>query len=71
MAKKEEIKDFRIEKDMTVKELIEKLNDSGFQASSLGKAYEIIKKMKKEDCKIYLSFTSILLILKLIVFTSL
>ena len=53
-----EIKDIKLSKNITVKELAKQLADSGFQAQSVGKAIDIIKEMIKNDAAIFLSFTS-------------
>lgn len=58
MVNIEEIKDFNINPEIKVKDLLEKLNDAGFQATELGKAAQIVKNMKKNNAKIFLSFTS-------------
>ncbi len=47
-----------ISKDITVSELLKQMKDTGFQATNLGKAVEIIGKMRKEKATIFLSFTS-------------
>jgi len=52
------IKDMQLKNGITVKELTAQLAESGFQAQNLGKAIEIIKEMKQQNAKIYLSFTS-------------
>ena len=54
----EEIKDIKIKKDMTVKELTRQFASSGFQAQNLGKAIEILKEARKSNAKTFLSFTS-------------
>ena len=54
----EEIRDYGIEKDVKILDLAKFMTDSGFQASNLGKAVEIIKKMKNDKAKVFLSFTS-------------
>lgn len=41
-----------------VKELVNQLGSTGFQATHLKKAVDIIKKMKAENCTIILTFTS-------------
>lgn len=51
-------KDLKWEKNITVKELVDKLGNVGFQSTELQKASELIQKMKKEGAKIYFSFTS-------------
>lgn len=53
-----EIKDIKLSKNITVKELTKQLADSGFQAQNVGKAIDIIKEMIKNDAAIFLSFTS-------------
>jgi deoxyhypusine synthase len=53
-----EIKDVKIEKSMTVKELTRQFSDSGFQAQNLGRAVDIINQMLEKDAAIFLSFTS-------------
>jgi len=53
-----EIKDIKLSKNITVKELTKQLADSGFQAQNVGKAIDIIKEMIKNDAVIFLSFTS-------------
>ncbi len=52
------IKDFRYEKGMSVQSFVEKLGSTGFQAIHVGKAAEIIRRMKKENATIILTFTS-------------
>jgi deoxyhypusine synthase len=47
-----------IKKDMKVSELIKNSENIGFQASHLGTASKIIKNIKKDHCKIFLSITS-------------
>ena len=54
----EEIEDIKIHKDMKVWELVDKLGKVGFQAMHLGKAADIIVRMKKDGAKVFLSFTS-------------
>lgn len=51
-------KDLKWKKNITVKELVDKLGNVGFQSTELQKASELIQKMKKEGAKIYFSFTS-------------
>lgn len=52
------IKDIRYKKGMKVRDLAEQLAYAGFQGSNLGNAVNIIKKMKKNNAKIFLTFTS-------------
>ncbi|MBW2999511.1 deoxyhypusine synthase [Candidatus Woesearchaeota archaeon] len=53
-----EIRDYKLNNETRLLELAKYLKDSGFQASHLGEAVEIIKEMRKNNSKIYLSFTS-------------
>lgn len=48
--------DFRGEFDMT--EMVEKYSTTGFQATHLKEAIELVKEMRDEDAKIFLTFTS-------------
>ena len=52
------IKDFRYEKAMSVSSFVDKLGSIGYQAIHVGKAADIIKRMKKEKATIMLTFTS-------------
>jgi deoxyhypusine synthase len=52
------VKDFELKKNMSVNEITEQMNSCGFQATQLGRAIEIIKRMKNENATIFLSFTS-------------
>lgn len=61
--KAEEVKGIEIKgpdfnKEYSLKKFIESYSSIGFQASNVGKAIEIIKKMRKNKAKIYLSYTS-------------
>jgi deoxyhypusine synthase len=51
-------KDFLWKKDIKVKELINDYQGIGFQSYEVYRASELIKKMKQNGAKIYLSFTS-------------
>jgi len=51
-------KDILWKKGIEVKELVNSFGSTGFQAYELGRASELIKRMKKDGAKIYLSFTS-------------
>jgi len=57
-SKLEEVKGFDITKIKTANELVKQFDSLGFQASHIGKAVKIIRKMKKENAKIFLTFTS-------------
>lgn len=52
------VKDFIWEKDMTIKNMVDKFGQLGFQSVELKKASEVIVKMKKENARIFLTFTS-------------
>jgi deoxyhypusine synthase len=52
------IKGYDFEKEFDTKNFFDSFKDTGFQATNLGKAIEIIKKMRKENAKIFLGFTS-------------
>jgi deoxyhypusine synthase len=52
------VKDFKWKKGMKADELVSEMSNVGFQSVLLGKASEIIRKMKREGAKIYLTFTS-------------
>jgi deoxyhypusine synthase len=51
-------KDFLWTKDLKVKDLVNSYNNLGFQSYEIYRASELVKKMKKNGAKIYLSFTS-------------
>lgn len=52
------VKDFKWHEGITVSELVENLGKVGFQSVELLKAKEVIIKMKKNNAKIFLTFTS-------------
>jgi len=52
------VKDFLWHGGMNVSELVEGLGQVGFQSVELAKAKEVIVKMKKENAKVFLTFTS-------------
>ena len=52
------IEGFQLFKDLKVAELIKNYKNIGFQSSHLADACNIIKKMKKNNCEIFLSITS-------------
>ncbi len=52
------VNDFKWEKGMTVKELVSLYNKIGFQSVELAKASDVIVKMKKNNAKIFMTFTS-------------
>ncbi len=54
----EKVKDLRWKKGIKVNELVEKLGKTGFQASEMKKAVEVILKMKKSGSKVFFTYTS-------------
>ncbi len=55
---REKVEDFGYRKGMRVAELVRSLKNIGFQATNLGRAAEIILRMKREKAKVMLAFTS-------------
>ena len=53
-----EIKGMDFNKELSLSEFIKSYKSIGFQASHLSKAIDIIKKMRQENCKIILAYTS-------------
>lgn len=54
----ESIKDLIWKKGLTTKDFVDKIGKVGFQSIELGKASDLIVKMKKDSAKIFLTFTS-------------
>jgi len=54
----EHVQDFKWKKGMQVKELISSYKNLGYQSVELSKASDIFVKMKKDNAKIFLTFTS-------------
>ncbi len=52
------VQNLKWKKGITVKEMGEQFGKAGFQATEIGRATEIITKMKREKAKIYFTFTS-------------
>jgi len=52
------VKDFSWKKGMSVKDLVDDYGSVGYQSIELKKAADVIVKMKKENAKIFLTFTS-------------
>jgi deoxyhypusine synthase len=52
------VKDFKWREGMKVSELVDELGQVGFQSVELAKAKDVIVKMKKDNAKIFLTFTS-------------
>ena len=57
-SKYTKIKGYDFDKKLNYDELLESYSSSGFQATNFAKAIDIINKMIKDDCKIYLGYTS-------------
>jgi len=53
-----EIKDIQLKPELTVAELVSQMERAGFQGTELGRAVELIKKMKNEKATVFLSFTA-------------
>ncbi len=54
----EYVKDFKWKKGISVKELIDNYGNLGYQSVELRRAAEVIVRMKKNNAKIFLTFTS-------------
>ncbi|MFA4887150.1 MAG: deoxyhypusine synthase [Candidatus Nanoarchaeia archaeon] len=52
------IKGYDFNNTLNYSDLIKSYSTTGFQASNLAKAIELIKKMREENCTIYLGYTS-------------
>jgi len=52
------VQDFKWKKDITVKELVDKYKGIGYQSVELARASDVFVKMKKNNAKIFLTFTS-------------
>ncbi|MAG78349.1 deoxyhypusine synthase, partial [archaeon] len=52
------VQDFKWKKGISVKDLVSNFKHIGFQSIELAKASEVIVKMKKNNAKIFLTFTS-------------
>jgi len=52
------VNDLKWEKGMTVKTLVDDFSSLGYQSTELSRAKDVIVKMKKDNAKIYLTFTS-------------
>ena len=57
-SKYTKIKGYDFDKKLNYDELLDSYSSSGFQATNFAKAIDIINKMIKDDCKIYLGYTS-------------
>jgi deoxyhypusine synthase len=52
------VKDFLWKPDMKVESLVDDFGSLGYQAIELNKASDVVMKMKQEDAKVFLTFTS-------------
>ena len=52
------VRGFDFEQNFDAGEFFQSFKDTGFQAANLGKAIELVKKMRKEKAEIFLGFTS-------------
>src|SRR3989344_1510048 len=52
------IKGYEFNNGLDYDKLLDSLYTTGFQATNLGKAIEIIKNMRKDKCTIFLGYTS-------------
>ena len=53
-----QVKDFLWKKGMSVKDLVDSFSHLGYQSVELKKASDVLVKMKKDNTKIFLTFTS-------------
>lgn len=58
MNKPEPIQDLKIKPTTTIKQLVQQLNNAGFQSQNIGEATKILKEATKKKSKTFLSFTS-------------
>ena len=54
----EEVKGYDFRGEFQLEDLLESYGSTGFQATHLKEAIDIVKEMRDEDCKIFLTFTS-------------
>ena len=54
----QEVHGYDFNKGVNYEELFKQYTNTGFQATHLAKAIELIKKMRKEKCTIFLGYTS-------------
>ena len=52
------VEDIRIKNDETAKSLVKKLGTTGFQASRIPEAAELIQEMRRENATVFLTFTA-------------
>lgn len=56
--KGEEVKGYDFRGDFSLEDMLDKYATTGFQASHLAEAIDIVKRMREDDAKIFLTFTS-------------
>lgn len=54
----DDVHDYAIKNGMKASDLVEQMAGAGFQASEIGEAVRLIRKMKKENATVFLSFTA-------------
>ncbi len=54
----EEVEGYSFDKEFSLNDLIDSYRTTGFQATHLAEAVDIVKEMQEEDAKIFLTFTS-------------
>ncbi len=54
----EKIRDYKIGKGMKAADLVGQMSAAGFQASGIGEAVRLIRKMKQDEATVFLSFTA-------------
>ena len=52
------VRDIKWKEGLSVSEIVDSMGETGFQATNLRKAADIITNMKRDNAKIYLTFTS-------------
>ncbi len=57
-AEGEKVEGYDFRGDFSIKNLLESYRTTGFQATHLSEAIDIVKEMREEDAKIFLTFTS-------------
>ncbi len=55
---KEAVKGYNFDDGLDFKKYLESLSSTGFQATNLGKAIKLVRKMREENCVIFLGITS-------------
>ncbi len=52
------VRDYRLKKGMKVAELLSQMGGAGFQATKVGEALDVIRKMKEENATVFFAFTA-------------